>query len=123
MKNLRNLKLPKVEKVILARAPKDGEGNIRASDRRFRIKTSGEKLREEIRRSTPKVTWEVEVNKLNCSTKEITKYPCCNQLISGKPGGAFLECCNKIEGINSPLPEHCMGLDIEKFIVQLQLCI
>ena len=60
MKNLRNLKLPKVEKVILARAPKDGEGNLRASDRRFRIKTSGEKLREAIRRSTPKVTWDRE---------------------------------------------------------------
>jgi len=89
------------------------------------VRSSGRQFEGRLQRShgIAKHVIRVEVNKLNCSTKEITKYPCCNQLISGKPGGAFLECCNKIEGINSPLPEHCMGLDIEKFIVQLQLCI
>ena len=55
--------------------------------------------------------------------REITKYPCCNLLTFVGTGGAFLERCNKVGGINTPSHPTLYGLEhFVQTIVQFLLC-
>ena len=78
-------------------------------------------------RSAPKVGrhhetcdlgWSVQIKR----SKEKLPNPCCNLWTSGNEREAMWECCNKVEGINSPLSRHCKGPNFSGIIVQLRLC-